>query len=131
MKRTKQFSFGLENKPGQLAVVTRCLADSKLNIIALSVADTAEQCLLRVVVDKPAVLAKLLKDCPATVSQTEVLLIELANQVGTLAKAAERLKAKRVNVNFIYGSAGKGRGKTFIVVGASNLNSAAKALARL
>lgn len=131
MKRTKQFSFGLENKPGQLAQVTQCLADSKLNILAMSVVDTVEQCLLRLVVDKPAVLAKLLKDCPATVSQTEVLLVELPNQVGALAKAAGRLKAKRANVDFVYGSGGKGRGKTFLVFGAKNLNAVAKALGRM
>ena len=130
-KKTKQFSISLPNKSGQLAQVTRCLADAKINIMAMSVADTAEQCLLRLVVDKPGPAAKLFKDCPVTVTESDVLLIELSNTVGALAKAADRLRSKRVNANYIYGSGGRGRAKTFVVVGAANLNAASKALVRL
>ena len=131
MKKTKQFTFALENKPGGLAEVTACLAKAKLNIVAMSVVDTAEQCLLRVVVDKPAQLQKLLKDCECSVVVSDVLLVELANQPGSLAKAAERLAKKRVNVDFVYGSGGRGKAKTNVVFGVKNFATASKALARL
>jgi len=131
MKRTTQFTIALENKPGRLAEVARCLAKAKLNIVAMSVVDTAEECLLRFVVDKPAQMQKLLKDCCCSVAVKDVLLVELANQPGMLAKAAERLAKKRINVDFVYGSTGRGRGKTNVVFGVKNLSGAAKALARL
>jgi len=131
MKKTKQFTIALENKPGQLAQVTECLAKAKLNIVALSVVDTAEECLLRLVLDKPALFQKLLKDCPCSVAVRDVLLVELANQPGMLAKAAARLRKRRVNVDYVYGSTGRGKAKTNVVFGVKNFAAASKALARL
>jgi len=131
-KKAKQISVSLENRPGRLAHVTGCLADRKINIIALSVAETTEQSILRLVVDKPDQVAKMFEECcPFTFTVTDVLLVELPNQVGAVAKAAERLRARRVNINFIYGSTGRGRGKTFVVIGTGNPAAARKALARL
>jgi hypothetical protein len=131
MKKTKQLSVSLENKPGRLAHVCRCLADRKINIIALTVLETSEQGILRLVVDKPAEAAKMLEECPMTVTQKDVLLLELPNKVGVVAKVAEKLAAKRVNITFIYGSTGKGTGKTNIVLGTPNLETARKAIGRL
>ena len=131
MKRTKQFTFALENKPGQLVGLAEYLAKAKLNILAMSVVDTAEQSLVRLVVDKPAVLQKIVKDCPCGAPVRDVLLVDMANQPGMLAKAAGRLAKKRINVDFVYGSTGAGRGKTHVVFGVKNLSAASKALARL
>ena len=131
MKRTKQISVSLENRPGKLAHLCGCLAERKINIIALSVAETTEQAVLRVVVDKPDKAVKMLKECPLTFSQVDVLLVELPNRVGAIAELAEKLAAKRININFVYGSTGKGRGKTFVVLRTSNLKTAQKTLRRL
>ena len=131
MKKTKQFTFALENKVGRLAEVTGCLAKAKLNIVALSVVDSTEQCLVRVVVDKPGQLQKLLKDCPCTVTVRDVLLVELANQPGMIAKAAERLAKKRINVDFVYGGTGRGKAKCNVVFGVKSFAATTKALARL
>jgi hypothetical protein len=131
MKKTKQLSVSLENKPGRLAHVCRCLADRKINIIALTVAETSEQGILRLVVDRPAEAAKMLKECPMTVTQSDVLVVELPNKVGVVAKLAEKLAAKRVNIKYIYGSTGKGAGKTNIVLAVPNVKSAQKALGRM
>ena len=131
MKKTKQLSVSLENKPGRLAHVCRCLADRKINIIALTVVETSEQGILRLVVDRPAEAAKMLKECPMTFTQSDVLLVELPNKVGVMAKLAEKLAAKRINVNYVYGSTGKGAGKTNIVLATPNLKTAQKALGRM
>ena len=129
MKKTKQVSVSLENKPGRLAHFCRCLTDRKINIIALSVVETSEQGVVRFVVDKPAQLVKMLRECcPLTFTETDVLLLELANRPGAMAEIAEKLAAKRININFVYGSTGKGRGKTFVVLGAKNLKAAQRAL---
>jgi len=130
-QRTKQLSVSLENRPGRLAHVCRCLADRKVNIIALSVLETSEQGILRLVVDKPDEAAKMLKDCPMTFTKRDVLLVELPNKVGVMATLAEKLSAKGINITFVYGSTGKGRGVTHVVVGASNLAAAQRILARM
>ena len=130
-KSTKQLSVSLENRPGRLAHVCRCLADRKINIIALSVLETSEQGILRLVVDKPDEAAKMLKGCPMTFSKKDVLLVELPNKVGVMASLAEKLAAKGINITFVYGSTGAGRGTTYVVLAASNLAAAKRILARM
>jgi hypothetical protein len=129
--RTKQLAISLENRPGRLAHVCGCLAEAKINIIALSVLETSEQGILRLVVDKPDEAAKVLKKCPMTVTRKEVLLVELPNKVGVMATVAQKLAAKGINITFVYGSTGKTRGITYVVLSASNLAAAKRILARM
>jgi len=129
MKKAKQISVSLENKPGRLAHFCGCLAERNINIIAISVAETTEQGVIRMVVDKPAGALKMLNEyCPLTYTETDVLLVDLPNEVGALAKLANKLAAKRVNVSFVYGSTGLGAKKSCIVIGAANVDAAARAL---
>ena len=130
MERKKQLSVSLENKPGTLARLCRGLADCRINVLALSVVETTEHSLVRLVVDKPEDAVKLLEEeCCAAYAEREVLLLDLPNKVGVIADIAEKLAAKKVNIDFLYGSTAKGRGKTFVVLGAANLKAAQKALA--
>ena len=129
MPRVKQLSVSLENKPGRLAHVCRCLADRKVNIVALSVVETSEQGIVRMVVDKPAKAAEVLRKWPMTFTEKEVLMVELPNTVGALAKATEKLAKRRVNVSYVYGSVGTGRGKAAIVISTPNIATAEKVLA--
>ena len=129
MRKAKQISVCLENRPGKLTGLCKCLAQKKINIIAISVAETTEQGVVRMVVDKPAAALKAIAECgPMTCAQMDVLLVDLPNKVGVLAELAAKLASKRINVNFVYGSTGEGRGKTNIVVGTPNIKSAAKAI---
>jgi len=129
MKKAKQISVCLENKPGRLAGLCKCLAEKKINIIAISVAETSEQGVVRMVVDKPAAALKVITECGSmTCAQTDVLLIDLPNRVGELGKMVDKLATKRINVDFVYGSTGLAGGKSYIVVGARNIESVAKAI---
>ena len=129
MKKAKQISVSLENKPGRLAHLCKCLAERKINIIAISVAETTEQGVVRMVVDKPAAALKMLDEyCPMTYAETDVLLVDLPNKVGVLAETAAKLAKKRINVNFVYGSTGARGGRTNIVIGTPNLAAATRAL---
>jgi len=129
MKKAKQISVSLENKPGRLAHFCGCLAERNINIIAISVAEATEQGVVRMVVDKPANALKILNEyCPLTYTETDVLLVELPNEVGALAKLVDKLAAKRINVNFVYGSMGLGAKKSCIVIGAINIDAAVRAL---
>ena len=129
MKKARQISVCLENKPGRLAHLCGSLAKGGVNIVAISVVETTEQGVVRMVVDNPAKALKLLEQCcAAACAVTDVLLVDLPNKVGALAKMADRLAKRRVNVSFVYGSTGAGGRKANIVVGAPNVAAAAKAL---
>ena len=60
MRRTKQISVALENKPGRPARVCPCLADARVNVIALSIVESSKQGILHLVVNRPAVAARAL-----------------------------------------------------------------------
>ena len=124
----KQIVIGLENRPGRLAHVTRCLAEWKVNILAISVADTADLGIVRLIVDKPGVATKNFKEsCPFTISERDVVVVELPNKPGELAQVAKKLAAKRINIDYIYGTASK-KGVVTLVLAVNNARSAAKAL---
>jgi hypothetical protein len=128
MKMTKQFSFSLTNRPGELAKCCSSLTQSGINILAASVAETSEQSVLRLVVDKPSEVAKMLGECPMTITETDVLLLRLSDKVGMLSQLAEKLAAKKINLDFIYGSSSPDGGKQYMVVGATDIKAARKAL---
>ncbi len=128
MLRAKQLSVNLPNERGQLARLTRCLADAKVNIVALSVLDCAEAGTVRLVVSKPDVAAAALKEAGMAFMTSDVLVAPLRNRVGVLADAAEKLAKARVNVDYVYGSTGTGTGVTHVVIGTRNMAAAEKVL---
>ncbi len=128
MERAKQFSVSLPNKKGQLAALSRCLADAGVNILALSVLECTEVGTVRLVVDKPDEAAAALKQAGLPFNTTQVLVAAMPNKVGVLAEAAEKLADSGVNVQFAYGSTGKGRGVTHIIIGCDKRPTAEKAL---
>ena len=129
MRKAKQISVSLENRAGRLARFCQYLAQKNINIIAISVAETSEQGVVRIVVDKQAAALKAIAECgPMTCAQTDVLLIDLPNRIGSLGKMVDKLAAKRINVDFVYGSAGLAGRKSYIVVGAPNIESVARAI---
>ena len=128
MKEAKQVSVALENKPGRLAHWCQCLADRKVNIIALCVADCSDQGIVRMVVDKPDVVTKMLKDdCPMTWTVEDVVVEKLVNKPGALAALAAKLAKARVNIQYIYGSATGPGAKSNIVMRVSSVKRALSA----
>ena len=128
MLRTQQLSVTLPNRKGQLGKLTRCLADAKVNIVAVSVLECTEQGTVRLVVDKPAEAAKALRKAGMAPIQTNVLVAAMPNKIGTLAGVAAKLAAKGVSIKFAYGSTGRGRGVAQIVLGCTNMPAAEKVL---
>lgn len=98
----KQISVFLENKEGRVAQVTKILSDSKINIRALSIADTTEFGILRLIVDKPEKAEKALKGEGFTVSITEVIAVSIEDEPGGLAKALQVLHEGKISVEYIY-----------------------------
>jgi hypothetical protein len=111
----QQISVFLENKTGRLADVTRLIADAKVNIRAISIADTADFGILRLIVDKPADAAEALARGGFTTRMTDVLAIEIPDQPGSLARVMEVFKETKVNIEYLYASLEKDNSTAVVI----------------
>jgi len=100
--RVEQISVFLENKAGRLAEVTAILRDANVNIRALSLADTTDFGILRLIVNNNQVAEKALKDEGFTVGKTNVLAIEVADIPGGLNNVLDPLTSAGINVEYMY-----------------------------
>ncbi|MFW6127110.1 MAG: ACT domain-containing protein [Thermodesulfobacteriota bacterium] len=100
--KVKQISVFLENKAGRLAEVTRILGESGVNIRALSLADTTDFGILRLIVDKYDLARDALKSKGFTVGRTEVVAIEVPDRPGGLSSVLAVLAQAGINVEYMY-----------------------------
>ncbi len=100
--RVEQIAVFLENKSGRLAEITRILADNSVNIRALSVADTADFGILRLIVDKIDVAKEVLREGRFTVGKTNVIAVEVPDETGGLASVLETANQAELNVEYMY-----------------------------
>lgn len=100
--KVNQISIFLENRPGRLRKVTRILGDNEINIRALSLADTNDFGILRLIVSQPEKAHEILKAAGFTVNGTEVLAVEVPDEPGGLSGVLETLDAAGINVEYMY-----------------------------
>lgn len=100
--KVDQISIFLENKAGRLADVTQCIADAGINIRALSLADTSDFGILRLIVTDFEAAKKALKDNGFTVGRTTVVAVEVTDAPGGLASILNLLSSQGVNVEYMY-----------------------------
>ncbi len=98
----EQIAVFLENKSGRLAEITAILAENEINIRALSVADTADFGILRLIVDKVEKAKTVLRENGFTVGKTQVLAVEIEDKTGGLAKVLKSIKNAGINVEYMY-----------------------------
>jgi hypothetical protein len=97
-----QLAVFLSNRPGALARVCEELASAKINIHALSISDTADHSVVRMVVSDPTKALMLLGERGVLALETEVLMIETENHPGMLGRIAEHLAEAEVNIEYAY-----------------------------
>lgn len=102
----KQISVFLENKAGRLASVTRTLGDAGINIRALSIADTSDFGILRLIVNDPPRAYRILKESGFTVSETGVVAVKIPDCPGGLASVLEVMAAASINIEYLYAFVG-------------------------
>jgi hypothetical protein len=102
MVAIKQISIFVENKSGRMARVARTLADAGVNIRALTIAEAGDFGVIRMVVDDTEKGYKALHDDGFTVSETDVLAVELKDVPGGLYEIANTLGMNNVNVDYAY-----------------------------
>lgn len=100
--RVEQLSIFLENKAGRLAEVTAALAEADINIRALSLADTSDFGVLRLIVNDTHKAKESLKAKGFTVGETEVVAVEVPDKPGGLHNILESLQKASVNVEYMY-----------------------------
>jgi len=123
----KQISVSLENVPGKLAEVSDSRGANGINIIALSVADTADISAVRFVANDPEKAANVLKSHGYAIKMSDVLAVETPNHPGGLNAVLRPLKEVSINVKYLYTCLGTGE-KTVLIVGVDKMDEAVQVL---
>jgi len=131
MRVYKQISAFLVNKPGRLANICSALAKQKIDVMALTVMDTKEQGVLRLVTDDPTGTSKILTQLGAAHTLTDVVLVDMSHRPGALARVCEKLASEHIGIDYAYCSAGTPGGKALGVFKVSNISKATKVLGPL
>jgi hypothetical protein len=126
--RVQQISIFLENKSGRLAKVTQTLGDSKVNIRALSIADTSDFGVLRLIVSDPEVALAALKGAGFTVSVTDVIAVEVPDYPGGLSGILTLLDGQGINVEYMYAFVGKSADRAVVVFRVEDIDKAVENL---
>lgn len=120
----KQISVFLENKEGRLAHVTRVLGDAGINIRALSLADTSDFGILRILVNNPDQTYKILRDAGFTVSETEVIVVQVPDTPGGLAEILDQVSVQNLNIEYLYAFLGTAGNQALIIFKVEDINQA-------
>ncbi|MFO7962406.1 MAG: ACT domain-containing protein [Desulfobacterales bacterium] len=126
--KVEQISIFLENKAGRLAEVTAILSEAGVNIRALSVADTSEFGVLRLIVDSNEKAEKALKDSGFSVGKTNVVVVEVEDKPGGLNTILEILNRAKLNVEYMYSLVTQRNGHAVMVFRFDNTDEAIKVL---
>ncbi|MFA5422636.1 MAG: ACT domain-containing protein [Phycisphaerae bacterium] len=123
-----QFSIFMVNKPGVLAQILGEFARAKINIIALTMMDSVEHGVMRVLFEDPDKARDVLSKLNMPFNETQVLCVTLTNESGALAAVAEKLAKNHINISYAYCTAGAKGGKTTGVLKLADVKKAIKVL---
>ncbi len=127
--KAEQLSVFLENKPGRLAAVTLALARENINISALSLADTLEFGVLRLITDRPEDARRVLARGGFMAQVTEVLAVEVPHQPGGLSRLLQAFKDVGLNVEYMYSLVARSDRGAIMILRLDDLDRALAAIA--
>jgi hypothetical protein len=127
MAKVTQFCIGLDNEPGVLAKLCATLKRAKVNIDAISVVDNVDCAWVRVVAAPAALAREALTKAKYEFCVRRVLSLPAGNRPGELEDIATKLAKAKVNIDYVYGSAAGE--KAVLIIGVTDVDTAAKALA--
>jgi hypothetical protein len=128
METATQLALFLSNRPGALANVCEELAKADINIHALSISDTVDHSIVRMVVSDPTKALMLLGEGGIIALEAEVLMIESDNKPGTLATIADRLAKAGENIEYAYLATSARSKNGLMILRPSNIKSARRVL---
>ncbi len=126
--KVEQISIFLENKSGRLAEVATVLAGAGINIRALSLADTTDFGILRLIVNDTEKAKQVLKDNAFTVGKTEVIAVEVHDRPGGLAHILAVMRDQGINVEYMYAFVQRSGGNAVIIFRFDEIEKAISAL---
>ncbi len=128
MPIVKQFTILLETNTGALSNICSDLASKSINILAMSVLDTIDSGLIRMVVDDHEHAVKVLQGSGLNVIETDVMSLEMTHKPGTLSEITRRLSKAKINIEYAYVSVPPGDGTSIGIFWVSNLKKALEIL---
>jgi len=128
--RIPQLSLFIDNKPGHLIVPCRLLADAGINIVTLSLADTKQFGVLRLIVREWQRAREVLEAAGLVVAVTEVLAIEVQDRPGGLAELLAIFEEAGINVEYMYAFTARLGNRAVLVFRFDDLDAAITALTR-
>jgi hypothetical protein len=129
LKPVTQFSVFLVNKPGILSRVCQELADKKINVVALTLMDSVEHGVFRLVPEDAVKARGVLKALNLPTTETEVLAAEMPNRPGAMADLCGRLNSEHISIKYAYVTSGATGGRTVGIFKVDNLQKALKVAA--
>lgn len=126
--KLKQISIFLENKKGRLWKALNILSNANINIRALSIADTSEFGILRIIVPKPVEARKILEENNFVVKVNDVIAVGVSDKPGGLDSMLTALNKADINVEYIYAFVEKKCEKAIVVVRTEDIDGGIKAL---
>jgi len=102
MMTIRQLSIFLENRSGRLQEVLEALQDKKINITALTIADTSEYGIIRLLVSDPEEACNLLKTIGFRVNLTEVISLSVSHEAGSLCKVLKKFSEEKLSIEYMY-----------------------------
>ena len=124
----KQLSIFVENKAGRMAEVTQILASNNIDIRALSIADTTDYGILRLIVNNPQKALDALKTASITVTLTGVIAIAIPDQPGGLARAIKVLSDRQISIEYMYAFLNPNNATAFVILRVEDNEKALQAL---
>lgn len=123
-----QISIFLENKPEALSKLTQTLADKDINIRAISLADTSDFGIARLIVNEVDKTKQVLQDADFIVKTSPVIAVEIPDESGSLNKILKVLADNKRNLEYMYGFAGHKDNKAYMILRTTNIEETEKAL---
>ena len=123
-----QFSIFMVNKPGILAQLLNVLAAEKVNIVAMTMMDSVEHGVMRLVGSGTAKIREILQKQNVQFSEAQVLCVNLPNHVGAFADVTNKLSKAHINISYAYCTAGARGGRTTAVLKVADVKKAMKVL---
>ena len=112
----KQLSIFVENKSGRLAEIAALIGEHGIDIRALSIADTSDFGILRLIVDKPDQAVEVLKTAGLAVTLTHVIAVGIPDTPGAFAKAIAVLSGAQVTIEYMYAFLSRTEGNAFVIL---------------
>ncbi len=126
LQSATQFSVFLVNKPGILSRVCGELASNKINVVALTLMDSVEHGVFRLVAEDVPRTRTALKALNIPTTETEVLAVEMPNRPGAMADFCARLNSNHISIKYAYVTSGAAGGRTIGIFKVDNIKKALK-----